>query len=692
MEQLNNIQKIKNKFILSIVSIVIFLIVGKNALANELIFQDKNIINNKQVNLTQNIATLNQASIVVEFTSDNKNNIQSLVSFSNSKSINEFLNVYINNSGLLGMEILNGKKKISIQKPASLRGMYKNKQANNTIVVTIDKENHTYKIYSNGFLQLEEKINDFISIEDLKNKDTMYIGGVKGNNIRMPFSGTIHNVKIYNGILSDKEAKEITSKTSYGKVIFGSSDIFKSNYYRIPTLITLKDGSLLSSIDARKGGTHDARSNIDIGVARSIDNGESWIDKTYALHFSDYKDQILKWPRDDKGKNIQISSSASFIDSVLLEERESGRVFLFADAMPFGIGFNNAVRNSGFKIIKGKKYLKLKKDGENSFNYSLREDNYIYNDTNNQRTNYSLDNNYNILENNKNLEVDVNEVVVAGNNIKEKKTTDKTLMNIFYKDSIFKVERTNYLVYTYSDDKGKTWNNFKILPPFGDVNESVPLYGPGRGIQLKNGDKKGRLLLSMYSSRTGEFGFMYSDDKGKTWNYKKVDLGRAGATAEAQTIEFSNGDLRTFFRTSIGKIGYVTSKDGGLNWDNVRYLEGVNVTGYGTQLSAISYSKTIGGKDVVIMSYPESKNGRKDGSIKIGFSDINDPNHNISWDFNNKIDNRNFGFSYSALTELSNGDIGIYYEKWDSWSRNELHLNNSMFFEKYSLEELINKN
>lgn len=40
------------------------------------------------------------------------------------------------------------------------------------------------------------------------------------------------------------------------------------------------------------------------------------------------------------------------------------------------------------------------------------------------------------------------------------------------------------------------------------------------------------------------------------------------------------------------------------------------------------------------------------------------------------------------MSELPDGNIGIYYEKYDSWSRDELHLKNIMKFEKYSLDEL----
>ena len=52
------------------------------------------------------------------------------------------------------------------------------------------------------------------------------------------------------------------------------------------------------------------------------------------------------------------------------------------------------------------------------------------------------------------------------------------------------------------------------------------------------------------------------------------------------------------------------------------------------------------------------------------------------------MDTPQSGYSYSCLTELPNGNIGVLYEKYDSWSRTELHLKNILSYEEYEVSEL----
>lgn len=118
------------------------------------------------------------------------------------------------------------------------------------------------------------------------------------------------------------------------------------------------------------------------------------------LKFDDYAAKNIDWPRDSVGKNVQIQGSASYIDPVLLEDKETHRVFLFADMMPAGIGSSNASVGSGFKEVDGKKYLKLhwKDDAAGTYDYSVRENGTIYNDTTNSATEYSVDGEYNLYK------------------------------------------------------------------------------------------------------------------------------------------------------------------------------------------------------------------------------------------------------------------------------------------------------
>src|SRR5699024_12440862 len=102
-------------------------------------------------------------------------------------------------------------------------------------------------------------------------------------------------------------------------------------------------------------------------------------------------EQTIDWPRDNVGKNVQIQGSASFIDSAIVQDEKTGKIYLLADFMPAGIGNNNSIKNdSGYKEINGKYYLKLHLNSESAYNYSIRENGVIYNDTTNTPTEYTV--------------------------------------------------------------------------------------------------------------------------------------------------------------------------------------------------------------------------------------------------------------------------------------------------------------
>ena len=112
-------------------------------------------------------------------------------------------------------------------------------------------------------------------------------------------------------------------KTTYADNIFYAGDATKSNYFRIPSLLTLDSGTVIAAADARYGGTHDSKSKINTAFAKSTDGGNTWGEPTLPMKFDDYVAKNIDWPRDSVGKNVQIQGSASYIDPVLLEDHES---------------------------------------------------------------------------------------------------------------------------------------------------------------------------------------------------------------------------------------------------------------------------------------------------------------------------------------------------------------------------------
>lgn len=110
----------------------------------------------------------------------------------------------------------------------------------------------------------------------------------------------------------------------------------------------------------------------------------------------------------------------------------------------------------------------------------------------------------------------------------------------------------------------------------------------------------------------------------------------------------------------------------------------------------IRYGGLIEGKPALIMSSPAGVgNYRRDGRVKIGL--ITDTGkegsekYKIDWTYDYSVDSKNAGFAYSCLSELPNHQIGLMYEKYDSYNPAELHSQDIMKYEELSLSELMGK-
>ena len=645
------------------------------------------------------VKALEQGTIVISYKTTSENAIQSLLSVGNGTKGNQdrHFHLYITNAGGVGMELRNtdGEFKYTLDCPAAVRGSYKGERVSNTVALKADKENKQYKLFANGELiaTLDQEAFKFIS--DITGVDNVMLGGtMRQGTVAYPFGGSIERMQVYRNVLSDDELIAVTGKTIYAENIFYAGDATKSNYFRIPSLLALYSGTVIAAADARYGGTHDAKSKINTAFAKSTDGGKTWGQPTLPLKFDDYVAKNIDWPRDSVGKNVQIQGSASYIDPVLLEDKETHRVFLFADMMPAGIGSSNASVGSGFKEVDGKKYLKLhwKDDAAGTYDYSVRENGTIYNDTTNSATEYSVDGEYNLYKNGNAMLCKQYDYNFEGTKLLETQTDTDVNMNVFYKDADFKVFPTTYLAMKYSDDEGETWSDLQIVSTFKPEESKFLVLGPGVGKQIANGEHAGRLIVPLYSKSSAELGFMYSDDHGNNWTYVEADQNTGGATAEAQIVEMPDGSLKTYLRTGSGYIAQVMSTDGGETWSERVPLTEIATTGYGTQLSVINYSQPVDGKPAILLSAPNATNGRKNGKIWIGLisetGNSGKDKYSVDWKYCYSVDTPQMGYSYSCLTELPDGEIGLLYEKYDSWSRNELHLKNILKYERFNIDEL----
>ncbi|WP_238989647.1 sialidase family protein [Staphylococcus sp. MI 10-1553] len=658
--------------------------------SNALVFERDNIqLTGNGMNVTSSVLnklTGPDFTVIIKYHQLNTDGIQALFGISNSKKGNQnsYLDMYVRENGELGMEARDSYTKTNhlVSRPASVWGKYKNKPATNTVAFVSNHHNKTYSLFSNGYKIEEKQINHFLQFSDIKGLDTFVIGGVnrEGKN-SFGFNGTIENIKIFSNALDENTIKSMTKNDITQRLVYQADDETHSNYFRIPSLYTLSNGRVLSSIDARYGGTHDFLNKINIATSYSDDDGNTWTKPKLTLSFDDFASVSMEWPRDPDKRDWQISGGAIYIDSVLLE-KSNKQVMLFADVMPAAVSFRDAVRNdSGFKKINGKYYLKLKKSGENEYQYSVRENGIIYDDRTNKPTEYALDKNFAISKNNEKLKVEQYSAKVMNGQKTEFKNGKFVDMNVFYKDAIFKVEPTNFIAYSVSDNFGTTWSKPTLIPPLLGEKHNFPYLGPGRGIVEHS---KGRILIPSYTGKDSVF--IYSDDNGRTWNTKVIPL-PSNWSAEAQLIELKPGVLQAYMRTNNGKIAFITSKDAGNNWSDPEYLDFISNPNYGTELSIINYSQKIDGKNAVILSTPNSKKGRRNGQIWIG---LIGENNKIEWRYHHDVDYSKYGFSYSTLTELPNHDVGLMYEKFDSWSRNELHIKNVVPYVSYKIEDLKN--
>ena len=627
-------------------------------------------------------------TIFVKFSSKETTDLQALFGISNSKKggMNNYFDIFLRGNGELGIEVRDADTNTNylVSRPAAVWGKKQSGEpATNAIAVVLNKEQQTYSIYSNGTKIVEQKVNAYIGIFDINGIDKFVLGGVnRQGNLAFNFEGTIEELEIYNEVLGDEILEEKTNIETPGRLIYKANDSTGSNYFRIPVLYTLSNGRVFSSVDARYGGTHDFLNKINIATSSSDDNGKTWAEPKLTLSFDDFENVPLDWPRDPENRDLQISGGATYIDSVVVESPQDNKVTLMVDVMPAGVSFREALRNdSGFKEIDGHTYMKLKKDGDPGYNYTIRENGNIYDDRTGIKTDYRVDENYTIQQNDEALQVEQYSISFKNGKKEEFSNGNRVDMSIFYKDALFKVVPTNYIGYITSEDFGETWSDLAVLPPLMGINRNAPYLGPGRGMVVSNTN---RIIFPSYTGK--EVVYIYSDDNGETWESNTVPVPN-GWSAEAQIVELSHGVLQAYMRTNNGQIAYMTSEDGGDNWGEPKFLDFIHNPSYGTQLSIINYSQLIDGKDAVILSTPNSTNGRRNGQIWIGL--INKDDNTVDWKYHKNVDYAQYGFSYSALTELPNHDIGLFYEKFDSWSRNELHMKDVTPYMSFTIDELL---
>ena len=401
-----------------------------------------------------------------------------------------------------------------------------------------------------------------------------------------------------------------------------------SNSFRIPALTTLSDGTLVAAADARWNTTYDG-GGLDTIVSRSTDNGATW-NYTFANYLG------------DNGNTYSGSGSTAFIDPALAVTADD-TIYMLVDLYPYGVALNGSgntapVTKKGFDS-NGR--LLLSSNNHSSYNYYL-ENGKIYSSSGSVVSGYTVDDHFNI----------------TGNGYDT---------NLFFSDSPYKVVRTGFLYLTKSTDKGATWSAPQLLD-LKTSSERVCLVGPGRGLVTADGT----IVFPVYSyngsQETQKMGFIYSTD-GVNWK-RSANFNYSWAS-ESAVVELADGTLRFFFRNGTTNLCYVDYNMGTNAWGS-----SVNTgldTNSNCQISAISYSKTSDGKQVLLVSCPTGPNEagsdqsgasyRLNGKIFVGV--VND-NNTMSWKQSIPVTSNNSPFMYSCLAELSDGSVAILYENLEN--------------------------
>lgn len=429
------------------------------------------------------------------------------------------------------------------------------------------------------------------------------------------------------------EASKPADGTTQGRPFVSDNP---SHWYRIPSMVTLDDGTVVAAADARWDGGMDGGGN-DVITARSTDNGDTW-SYTWAGYYGDNGNKFNK-------------ASTSYCDSNIATDGKT--LYMLSTFFASGVAINGTSANaqpSKDTGLDSQGRLLLARNGGDYDYYvgAVGADGYasIY------RTNDStVVSHYKV---NGEFELFKDGAYVGC---------------VWYSNCEFQAKKCQYLFFRTSTDGGKTWS----APSLVNARKSGEKFlgaGPGRAIVTDDGT----ICMPVYVYGDNAWGsgdasqatsFIYSKDRGKTWsrtaNFTSTSsFGGSGWSSEAQLVDLGNGVVRCFYRNGKKKIMYCDATWTGslYRWGDV-VDTGIDIWG-NCQLSAIMYPYLIDGKRAILVSSPSSTEGRKTGAI---FTLLLNDDNTVSTEYAKKtITAEGAMFAYSCLTVLKDGRVADLYE------------------------------
>ena len=435
------------------------------------------------------------------------------------------------------------------------------------------------------------------------------------------FQGEILSAQIAGKLLPLPAWKqpERLSKT----ILFGQGMAGVENY-RIPSLLTVGN-TTIASADARMEAPGDNPNHICRARRISTDNGETWSDISL---FCDYGGT----GRED---------GAAAIDGSLLYDEDTQTLFQLFSHTSRGVGAFHIAPEAAFDPL-GRKQLW---DAAGNLHY-LGADSRIYRQ-NGTPTEYAVD--------------------VYGNLSRN----GERIGSVCHGESrIFRQADVSFLQLIHSRDGGRTWSDPVDLTcqVKADWMRFVGA-GPGTGIQLREGQYRGRLLLPVYyhnQHMVASGGVIYSDDHGATWHMgASANDGRIlGDTpiraetvtdpkanlGECQVTELPGGQVRIFLRNGYGKHTLTAlSDDGGATWQDLKETV-LPDPQCQSHILRIQYR----GKDLWLFSNPANPGSRVQGTVRASFDG------GETWPVSRLVEPGEF--AYSCMSLLPDGKIGLLYE------------------------------
>lgn len=430
-----------------------------------------------------------------------------------------------------------------------------------------------------------------------------------------------------------------------------------SHYFRIPAFIVTQKGNLLAAADARYSTTGDG-GGLDTIASVSTDNGKTW-NYSFPLYFPDSDGYIG-------------NTATTIIDPALVQGKD-GEIYCIADVNPTGVttmgGYKAPGEGTGYIKVNGKDYLAVtdnydnvntqpKDDDATTYAYYVGdwdENGYakILKRSDHSETGYGVDKWYNLykVENGEYKDTLTQKQVNSNTDIQQ---------NIFYKGSALHVYNTGYMMYAKTYDDGFTWTDPEILNPQikRPTKETALLVSPGQGVLTSDGT----IVIPFYDHGDGEenASIIWSDDNGKTWERSNDVPGAAAGgywSSESEVVELSDGTLRMFFRSGQGVVCYsdaVRNTSGDYVFTKP-VKTGVSCTST-CNVTAISYSKTIDGKQAILVAAPGGS-GRANGKI---FTFLVEEDKTLT--LKNSYSVNSGTYQYSCMSELKNGTVGLLWE------------------------------